>query len=409
MAPVADATSLRDTSLALAVTLGIQIFVALAATATAVLAPVIGPDLHVAPRLVGVFVGLVYAGSMLASLSGGHFIERFGPIRLSQIGVLICAAGVLVVAITTPAWIGLLILAAIVIGLGYGPITPASSHVLARTTPLSRLALTFSIKQTGVPAGAAVAGAALPAMAGSVGWRATLLSIAVLGVVIAVAAQSTRSRLDGKTATASRPFSFAVLFAPLRTLFRHRGLIELSIAGFVYASMQMCLMSFLVVYLTESLAFALVASGFALTAANLGGIVGRIGWGAVADRWIAPRRMLGILGLAAAGCSYLVANFSATWPSAVLLGVCAVFGATAIGWNGVQLSEVARQAPEGQAGTITGASGFVTFAGVVLGPPLFALLASLSGSYRVGFAVFGTASLVCGSTLLLRKAPTPRP
>ena len=64
---------------------------------------------------------------------------------------------------------------------------------------------------------------------------------------------------------------------------------------------------------------------------------------------------------------------------------CALFGATSIGWNGVQLAEVARQAPEGQAGAITGASGFITFAGVVLGPPLFALLASLSGSYRVAF------------------------
>ena len=38
-------------------------------------------------------------------------------------------------------------------------------------------------------------------------------------------------------------------------------------------------MSFLVVYLTESLGYSLVAAGFALTVANLGGIVGRILWG----------------------------------------------------------------------------------------------------------------------------------
>ena len=37
--------------------------------------------------------------------------------------------------------------------------------------------------------------------------------------------------------------------------------------------------------------------------------------------------------------------------------IIAVFGMTAIGWNGVQLSEVARHAPAGQAGAVTGASG----------------------------------------------------
>ena len=53
-----------------------------------------------------------------------------------------------------------------------------------------------------------------------------------------------------------------------------------------------------------------------------------------------------------------------------MLAARALFGATAIGWNGVQLAEVARLAPPGTAGEVTGATGFVTFAGVVIGPPL---------------------------------------
>ena len=69
----------------------------------------------------------------------------------------------------------------------------------------------------------------------------------------------------------------------------------------------------------------------------------------------------------------------------------------------MQLAEVARHAPPGEAGTVTGASGFVTFAGVVLGPPAFALLATLTDSYRVGFVAFGSASLICGAALLLRR------
>ena len=93
---------------------------------------------------------------------------------------------------------------------------------------------------------------------------------------------------------------------------------------------------------------------------------------------------------------------SERWPAAVVIAICAAFGATAIGWNGVQLAQVARHAPPGQAATVTGASGFVTFAGVVLGPPTFALLATLIGSYRIGFAAFGSPVLGCGLWLLVK-------
>jgi MFS family permease len=134
----------------------------------------------------------------------------------------------------------------------------------------------------------------------------------------------------------------------------------------------------------------------------VGGIIGRIAWGAVADHWLPPRRLLGVIGIASAACAFAAVAFSAAWPLAALLAVAACFGATAIGWNGVQLSEIARCAPLGQAGAITGASGFITFAGVVSGPPLFALLAATTDSYRTGFLVFGTACLICGSALLRR-------
>jgi hypothetical protein len=79
-----------------------------------------------------------------------------------------------------------------------------------------------------------------------------------------------------------------------------------------------------------------------------------------------------------------------------------VFGATAFGWNGVQLSEVARLAPPGSAGKVTGATGFVTFAGVVIGPPVFALLSSWTGSYRAGFATFAAGSFAAAFGLLAR-------
>lgn len=388
-------------AIALATTLAIQVFTSLCGAAIAVLAPEIARDFGLPARLVGVFVGLLYIGSMTASLASGHFIARRGAIRVSQLCVLLCAAGILMVSLLPSSAAAMLAVAPLIIGLGYGAVTPASSELLARTARPDRLALTFSIKQTGVPGGAALAGAALPALALAIGWRPALLCVAASGVLIAALAQPTRRRLD--VIGADRAFSLAGLMAPLRLVLRDRHLAELAVVGFIYAAMQMCLMSFLVVYLTEALDYPLIAAGLALTTANVGGVAGRIVWGAIADHWIAPRRMLGLIGVAASACAFAAANFSAAWPHAALLAVAALFGATAIGWNGVQLSQVARHAPPGQAGAITGASGFITFAGVVSGPPLFALLAAVTDSYRAGFVVFGALCLLCGAALLARS------
>jgi MFS family permease len=389
--------------IALIATLAIQMYVALGATGMAVLAPVIAPEFGLSQKLVGVFVGLVYAAAMTASLFSGVFIARFGAIRVSQCAVLLVSLGLalLPIAAWAPAGVALLLIAPLVIGAGYGPITPASSHVLVRTAPPSRMALTFSIKQTGVPGGAALGGALLPALTLVLGWHATLLALAGVGIAVAGAAQPIRSDLD-RTRDRTRRFTIAGTFKPLRKVLANPRLVEITIVSFFYAALQVSLMSFLVVYLTEALGWSLVSAGFALTVATTGGVAGRVLWGVIADHYVPPRVLLGLLGVIGGACSLATAAYPASGPVMPLLVLAAVFGATAIGWNGVQLAEVARHAPPGEAGAITGATGFIGFSGIVVGSPLFGFLAAATGDYRTGFIVFGGAILSCGTWVLVR-------
>ena len=398
-------TPARTARVALAATLTIQIFTSFAGTATAVLAPEIAGDFGIDPRLIGVFIGTVYGGAMLASIACGSFIERYGPIRVSQVCVALCASGVAATAFAPASLPDLLALAAIVIGLGYGPITPASSQLLQRTAPPARMALTFSIKQTGVPAGAALSGALLPGLALLGGWRATFVGVALVGAIVVALAQPIRGRLDGEHSP-RRPMSFAGIVAPLALVWRSKPLLMLALVSFAYSATQVCLTSYLVVYLTGSLGFSLVSAGLALTATTLAGAAGRIGWGMVADRLLAPRKVLALIGLIAAGCALAMATSTPRWPAALVIGLATCFGATAIGWNGVQLSEVARLAPPGAAGKVTGAASVITFAGVVIGPPSFALLSSLTGGYRAGFASLAVASGFAAVALLSREPHT---
>lgn len=390
----------RAGTVALVATLAIQVFTAVVTSAPAVLAPVLAPDLGITPKWIGVFMSFTYLGAMVGSLACGEFIVRYGAIRVSQVAVGFCAVGIAVMAALPPSAAALLVVAAIVAGLGYGPITAASSEVLARTTPADRMALTFSIKQTGVPAGAALAGALLPALALAVGWRAAFLAVALAGVGVALAAEPTRKALDLRS-TARHPFSLAAVLRPLRAVIGAPRLLELSLVGMAFAAVQTSLSSFLVVYLTDGLEWSLVTAGLALTCATSAAVFGRIFWGVAADRWWPANRILAVVGVLACLCGLLLAFAGPRWPAWVLLPLAAAYGATAIGWNGVQLSEIARRAPPGMAAAVTGASGFLTFGGVVIGPLLFAALAGLTGGYRAGFAMSAVISGVAALVLIV--------
>jgi nitrate/nitrite transporter NarK len=155
--------------------------------------------------------------------------------------------------------------------------------------------------------------------------------------------------------------------------------------------------SFLVVFLTERVGLTVSSAGAALSIAMIAGTVGRILWGILADNWMAPRTVLGALGAIMAVSAFIMATVTPVWPYALLLIVSFVFGASAIGWNGVYLAEVVRNAPQGTAGAATGASLAMTYAGVVFLPTIFWLIVHASGSYPAAFVAVGLFTLWRGS------------
>ena len=106
------------------------------------------------------------------------------------------------------------------------------------------------------------------------------------------------------------------------------------------------------------------------------------------------------------GCAILTAAFDSAWSLIAVSAVSMLFGATAIGWNGVYLAEVARLAPAGQAGVLTGGTLFFTYFGVVAGPPAFAALVSVTGSFATGYAAIGAVIVLVGFVLAFVR---PRP
>ncbi|WP_299365751.1 hypothetical protein, partial [uncultured Paracoccus sp.] len=80
------------------------------------------------------------------------------------------------------------------------------------------------------------------------------------------------------------------------------------------------------------------------------GVLGRLLWGWLADRHVRPRTMLSLLSIVMAACMGGMALTGPDWALWIVILVAVGSGATAIGWNGVFLAEVARLSPPGMAG-----------------------------------------------------------
>ena len=382
----------------LGITFAVQTLVAFAVYSAPVMAPVAGPALGVSPAAVGYYIAASYLGSMIGSAVAGGWVARFGPIRVSQAGLALCLAGL---ALAASAWPPLVMLGGFVVGLGYGPTTPASSVILVRAAPPGMFALVFSVKQTGVPAGGVLAGTLVPGLILAFGWQGAAVAIGGACLAAALAIAPARARYDDEL-DPQAPLSFGSALAPVKLVLRAPRLREMCVASFVFGGVQITLVTYLVTFLVESFALSLVLAGLVMAVSQVASVAGRVLWGVLADRVFTRRTMLGLLGLGM-GLSALAALASGPdWPRALLFAYAIVFGATAVGWNGVWLAEIARLAPPGRTSQATGGCLFFTFLGVVVTPPAFNAVYAAAASYPVAYAVFSAPALAVGAWLLSR-------
>jgi len=386
----------KSVAVPLAAMLVVQALVSLASVTVPIFAPTAAGDIGISATSVGIYVGLIYIASMLSSLWSGNFIVRYGAVRVCQASLLLCGSGLVLAA---AASVPVLILSALILGLGYGPVTPASSHILSRKTPANLMSFVFSLKQTGVPLGGAVAGAVVPALVLAFSWKSAAVSVGVFCGLSALLLAPIRAAIDSDLQP-SRRISLQGVTGPLKLVLTHRPLLRLAIISFFYGGMQLCLITYLVIYLTKNIGITLIAAGLTLSAAQIAGTVGRIFWGILADRFLKPSLVLGLIGVLMSLGAVATASFSPGWSYPAIWVSTVVFGASAIGWNGVYLAEAARLAPKEQVGDATGGCLFFTFLGVVAGPPVFAAVATLTDSYSLGYLLFAVFSFVCAGVAM---------
>lgn len=380
-----------DGPLVLASTTWVQAVTSAAMLLMPTIAPQVAAGLGVPTGLVGVQISLLYGVAMATSMVAGVIVQRSGACRTSQYAMAFVAAGCAMALIPSLA---ALLVTTLFLGVAYGLTNPAASNLLARFTAPERRNLVYSVKQTGVPLGGILAGLSAPPVAEGFGWQGAFALAAAVAGVTGLALQPVRAGWDRDRDSKVRLRALG----SLGLLQRRRGVLWLGFTGFFFAAAQLCVLSYFVTMMVEELLIGLVTAGAIMSIVHASGVAGRIGWGMAADRLGRAMTVLYILGVTMAALFAVVTLLAPGWPLGLTIGLFLLVGATAIGWNGVYMAEVARRNPPEEIGEATAGVLVFTYMGVLLGPALFALVQSLTGAYAATFALafaFALGGIAC--------------
>jgi MFS family permease len=367
-----------------------------------VIAPRLAAEMGVAPALIGYQVSLTYGAAMIAAPFLSATIARWGGCRATQVGLGFSALG-LALALTSNLWA--LAATSVLFGVALSVLVPASAHLLFRFCPPERRNLVFSLKQTGVPLGWMLMALAAPAITVTFGWRWALVLVLAVTLGTLVSLQRVRASWDDdrnpQAAARQRRFEGLAL------TWRYPGLRRLAMASFFLSFVQLCLGAFAVTMLVNEAAYSLVAAGIMLSLVQASGVAGRVLWGWLGDLTRDGPAILVKVSIIMTVCCVLVAFITPATPPLFTALVFMIFGATAVGWNGVFMAEIARCSPRGLVSVATGGAMVWNFAGILIGPATFATVYGLIGSYAWTFGLLALIAATGCALLRWGGATTP--
>lgn len=367
----------------------IQSIATMAVVMPAAIAPEITAEFDLPSSYVGYQISVAYVGAIMMSLFAGLMVRRFGAIRVNQGSALIVCLSLLTFSLPH---FGALIVGSLGVGVAYGLTNPGASHVMMKIASPENRNLIFSIKQTGQPLGGILAGLMAPPIAVAFGWQWSLVVGAVLAFIMMLFIQPLRERLDADR-DPNTSFRGAVL-KDVRFMLSDKKLRQLALAALSFTAVQLVLMAYAVTMLVEDISFSLVLAGIGLAVLQVAGVVGRLGWGLIADKLWNGSFTLIVVAIVSIGAALMTAFLTPSTPDWMIFATLIAFGLSAVGWNGIFMAEIARLAPTGMVSSATGGVMVAVFVGALSGPIIFNQIYAWLGTYTVSFALMAVMSFV---------------
>ena len=249
------------------------------------LAVFIRDELSFSETGLGLAASAYYLSSALSSIPGGRFCEAVGGRRAVAASAALGGAAMLSIAVFARSY-GVLLALMVAAGIANGTALPASNLVMTQRIPLRLQGAAFGVKQSSGPISTLVAGASVPLLGLTVGWRWAFLLTALATIPLVLWSRQGSGRRRGGPARSSA----SVPVGPLVVL---AGAAATAVVGGASVA----------AFYVESAVAAGIPPGTAgtiLAVSSVTGIGCRILWGAMGDR--SPRLHVPLMaGLMAVG------------------------------------------------------------------------------------------------------------
>ena len=361
-------------------------FATLLPFALGALAPFVTEEFDLTRSRFGTLSTALFVTAAVLSPATGRLCDRLSGRLLVSVHFLSAAVAFAVLA--AAGGYGGLVLGCLIGGLPQALGNPLTNALVSRHVLPGRQGLLIGIKQSGVQIGVAAAGAALPASAVLLGWRATVLATA--GLILLVSIASWPVVTGGRPVRAPAPDGGATPIWPtVRWLSAYALLMGASGAAVA---------AYLPLFAYEELAMSPGQAGRVAAVTGVFGVASRIVWGWLSERATRVAMPLGLLaaGAVAAHLMILLAPGVGPW---LLWAGAVVFGATAVAWNSVGMLAILRLLDPADAGRASGwiLTGF--FTGFIVSPPAFGYVVDVTGTYAPAWSAItvavGLATVLC--------------
>lgn len=347
--------------------------------------------------IIGALVASYYVTSGVAAVHLGKAVDRIGWQRAAILaGIVNATAAIGLGTLAATAWQMALFLA--LSGLTHAVAMSASNALIIAAVVHTRQAFVFGAKQSAAPLGLLLAGASIPMLVLTLGWRSAFIAAAVLsGIVAALLPVGTPGRSENPVPPRRVSEEELTALPPAYPSAARRPMWAWVLAGTAAAAGVGALSSFLVATAVAT-GLSQSTAGTLLVVASLCGIGVRLLTGLVIDlRGSAGTNA--VIWLIASGCIGFVL-LATQQPSAVVLGALVAFGC-GWGWPGAFHFAVVRQNAARPAAA-TGAIHAGLTIGAASGPLIFGALIDVA-SYTAAWLVTSTFTLAAALVLALTR------
>ncbi len=379
-----------------------------------ILAPFWRDTLHLSLAQVGLLMGMFDLGGMLLFIPIGLLTDRWGERAILTAGALYTAAMTAVIARAQTFWsLALMLMAA---GLGYGSGQTAGTKAVAAAFGPGGRGMAMGVRQSGLPLGGVIAALLLPPLTGAFGWRGAITGAAAVcaipGVLCwiglrneAAAGRCSDQEGAGENATGASAGPGAIV-GRLREVLRNAGVRRTTEVAMLLVTAQLCYQGYLALYLVDRLGWSKPTAAALLLAVHLGGVLGRLAWGALSDHRFGGRRVPALAWCAGLGTLFPVVLIAlARFPQRPAVAIVAFAGGLLLlGWNGLYSTLVAENAGPARGATAMGMSMTGLYLATIIGLPLFGWLIDHT-SYTLGWIAI--AGVMASAFLITPRIPEP--